>query len=57
MQISGSGNVAQYAAEKVLELGGVVISFSDSNGSLSSAEGEAEKTEKKEKTDIPNSDR
>merc|ERR1711953_402755 len=32
--ISGSGNVAQYAAEKVLELGGKVLSFSDSNGTL-----------------------
>jgi len=32
--ISGSGNVAQYAAEKVLELGGKVLSFSDSNGTI-----------------------
>ena len=32
--ISGSGNVAQYAALKVLELGGTVISLSDSKGSL-----------------------
>jgi len=30
--ISGSGNVAQYAAEKVLQLGGKVVTFSDSNG-------------------------
>ncbi|MCB9851162.1 MAG: NADP-specific glutamate dehydrogenase [Phycisphaerales bacterium] len=30
--ISGSGNVAQFAAEKVLQLGGKVLSFSDSNG-------------------------
>jgi glutamate dehydrogenase (NADP+) len=30
--VSGSGNVAQYAAEKAIELGGRVISFSDSNG-------------------------
>jgi glutamate dehydrogenase/leucine dehydrogenase len=30
--ISGSGNVAQYAAEKILELGGKVVSFSDSTG-------------------------
>jgi len=30
--ISGSGNVAQYAAEKVIELGGKVITFSDSEG-------------------------
>jgi glutamate dehydrogenase (NADP+) len=32
--ISGSGNVAQYAALKVLELGGHVLSLSDSKGSL-----------------------
>ena len=32
--ISGSGNVAQYAAQKVLELGGKVISLSDSEGTL-----------------------
>jgi glutamate dehydrogenase/leucine dehydrogenase len=30
--ISGSGNVAQYAAEKAMELGGKVVTFSDSNG-------------------------
>ncbi len=30
--ISGSGNVAQYAAEKVTELGGKVVTLSDSNG-------------------------
>ena len=30
--ISGSGNVATFAAEKVKELGGVVVSMSDSNG-------------------------
>ena len=30
--ISGSGNVAQYAAEKVLQLGGKVITMSDSSG-------------------------
>ena len=30
--ISGSGNVAQYAAEKTLDFGGKVISFSDSSG-------------------------
>ena len=30
--ISGSGNVAQYAAEKVIELGGKVVTFSDSAG-------------------------
>ena len=30
--VSGSGNVAQFAAEKVLALGGRVLTFSDSNG-------------------------
>jgi glutamate dehydrogenase (NADP+) len=30
--ISGSGNVAQYAAEKVIQLGGKVVTFSDSDG-------------------------
>ncbi|KAK1927587.1 Glutamate/Leucine/Phenylalanine/Valine dehydrogenase-domain-containing protein [Papiliotrema laurentii] len=32
--ISGSGNVAQYAALKVIELGGKVLTLSDSTGSL-----------------------
>jgi len=32
--ISGSGNVAQYAALKVIELGGIVVSLSDSKGTL-----------------------
>ncbi|PTU78367.1 NADP-specific glutamate dehydrogenase [Pseudomonas indoloxydans] len=32
--ISGSGNVAQYAAQKVMDLGGRVISLSDSDGTL-----------------------
>ncbi|KAJ9297879.1 hypothetical protein DTO271G3_4100 [Paecilomyces variotii] len=32
--ISGSGNVAQYAALKVIELGGTVLSLSDSKGAL-----------------------
>lgn len=32
--ISGSGNVAQFTALKVLELGGTVLSLSDSRGSL-----------------------
>ena len=32
--ISGSGNVAQYAAEKVLQLGGKVVSMSDSEGTV-----------------------
>ncbi len=30
--VSGSGNVAQYAAEKVIQLGGKVITLSDSSG-------------------------
>ncbi len=30
--VSGSGNVATYTAEKVLELGGKVVTLSDSNG-------------------------
>src|SRR4030095_14915664 len=30
--ISGSGNVAQYAAEKVMKLGGKVVTLSDSDG-------------------------
>ena len=32
VNISGSGNVAQYAAEKVLDLGGIVQTMSDSGG-------------------------
>lgn len=32
--ISGSGNVAQYALEKVIELGGKVVTVSDSSGYL-----------------------
>ena len=32
VSISGSGNVAQYAAEKVTEFGGKVVTLSDSNG-------------------------
>lgn len=34
VSISGSGNVAQFAALKVIELGGSVVSLSDSKGSL-----------------------
>jgi glutamate dehydrogenase (NADP+) len=42
--ISGSGNVAQYAAEKATELGGVVVTLSDSSGYIYDAEGiDAEK--------------
>lgn len=32
--ISGSGNVAQFATEKVIELGGKVVTLSDSGGSI-----------------------
>lgn len=39
--ISGSGNVAQYAALKVIELGGTVVSLSDSAGSFIAKEGQA----------------
>jgi glutamate dehydrogenase (NADP+) len=37
--VSGSGNVAQYAAEKVLDLGGKVLTFSDSSGFIYDEEG------------------
>ena len=37
--ISGSGNVAQYAAQKVQQLGGKVISLSDSNGVIIDQDG------------------
>lgn len=37
--ISGSGNVAQYAAEKVIQLGGKVVTFSDSAGYIHDSEG------------------
>ena len=36
--ISGSGNVAQYAALKCIELGATVVSLSDSQGSLVAVE-------------------
>ncbi|PHH73897.1 hypothetical protein CDD82_5220 [Ophiocordyceps australis] len=36
--ISGSGNVAQYAALKVMELGAIVVSLSDSKGALIAAD-------------------
>ena len=42
--ISGAGNVAQYACEKVTELGGKVVSLSDSSGYIYDADGiDAEK--------------
>ena len=37
--ISGSGNVAQYTAEKVIQLGGTVLTMSDSNGYIYDPEG------------------
>ncbi len=37
--ISGSGNVAQFACEKVLELGGKVVTLSDSSGSIHATDG------------------
>ncbi len=44
--ISGSGNVAQFAVEKVTQLGGKVVTLSDSNGFIHDPEGiNAEKLE------------
>lgn len=37
--ISGSGNVAQYAIEKAMELGAKVVSASDSDGTIYLAQG------------------
>ncbi|MGB2129309.1 MAG: NADP-specific glutamate dehydrogenase [Flavicella sp.] len=37
--ISGSGNVAQYAAEKSIQLGAKVVTLSDSSGSIYDADG------------------
>jgi glutamate dehydrogenase (NADP+) len=37
--VSGSGNVAQYTVEKVLELGGKVVTLSDSSGYIYDEEG------------------
>ena len=37
--ISGSGNVAQYAAEKIIDFGGKVLTMSDSSGYILDAEG------------------
>ncbi|MGB0868989.1 MAG: NADP-specific glutamate dehydrogenase [Flavobacteriales bacterium] len=37
--ISGAGNVAQYACEKVTELGGKVVTLSDSSGYIYDADG------------------
>ncbi len=44
--ISGSGNVAQFSAEKVMELGGKVVTLSDSNGYIYDPDGlDSEKLE------------
>ncbi|RAP32782.1 NADP-specific glutamate dehydrogenase [Candidatus Marinamargulisbacteria bacterium SCGC AG-439-L15] len=40
--ISGSGNVAQYAAEKAIQLGAKVVTFSDSSGFIYDPEGVTE---------------
>src|SRR5690606_30445594 len=32
--VSGSGNVAQYAVEKAMELGAIVVTVSDSSGTI-----------------------
>ncbi len=37
--ISGSGNVAQYATEKVIDLGGKVVTLSDSSGTIYDPDG------------------
>ncbi len=37
--ISGSGNVAQYTAEKIMELGGTVLTMSDSSGTIYDPDG------------------
>ena len=37
--VSGSGNVAQYTAEKIIQLGGKVLTLSDSNGYIYDEEG------------------
>jgi len=37
--VSGSGNVAQYTVEKINQLGGKVVSLSDSNGTIYDPEG------------------
>ncbi len=37
--VSGSGNVAQYTVEKIIQLGGKVVTLSDSNGYIYDEEG------------------
>lgn len=46
ISVSGSGNVAQYAVQKVIEMGGKVLTLSDSSGYIVDEEGiSAEKLE------------
>ncbi len=40
--VSGSGNVAQYTVEKVIQLGGKCVSLSDSNGTIYDPDGISE---------------
>jgi glutamate dehydrogenase (NADP+) len=42
--VSGSGNVAQYSTEKATQLGGKVVTMSDSAGYIYDAEGIDEKS-------------
>ena len=37
--VSGSGNVAQFAAEKAIQMGAKVVSLSDSNGYIHDPDG------------------
>ena len=37
--VSGSGNVAQFAAQKIMQLGGIVLTLSDSSGFIHDPEG------------------
>ena len=37
--VSGSGNVAQYTTEKIIQLGGTVVSLSDSSGTIHDPDG------------------
>ncbi|MFP5384343.1 MAG: NADP-specific glutamate dehydrogenase [Gammaproteobacteria bacterium] len=39
VSVSGSGNVAQYTAEKVMEFGGKIVTFSDSEGTVHNPDG------------------
>jgi glutamate dehydrogenase/leucine dehydrogenase len=34
VSVSGSGNVAQFAIHKLIDMGAIVVSASDSNGSI-----------------------